>query len=155
VPALKLVSTTTTTSVNTHFVKIVPTSGPAISTKKLLAKRTQTSSACGACITAVGVTFEISTAPANSDETVQIVGSNSQLGNWNTGAGVSLHNGTAGWSKMIAFTPGAVIQYKYIVTNVEGSVNWEADPNHTFTVPTGCTSTAVVQDTWHTWPARV
>jgi len=155
VPALKLVSTTTTTSVNTHFVKIVPTSVPATSTKKLLAKRTQTSSACGACITAVGVTFEISTAPANSDETVQIVGSDSQLGNWNTGAGVSLNNGTAGWSKMIAFTPGAVIQYKYIVTNVEGSVNWEADPNHTFTVPTGCTSTAVVQDTWHTWPARV
>jgi len=86
---------------------------------------------------------------------VQIVGSDNQLGNWNTGAGVVLNNGTAGWSKMIAFTPGAVIQYKYIVTNVEGSVDWEADPNHIFTVPTGCTSTVTVKDTWQTWPAKV
>jgi len=44
--------------------------------------------------------------------------------------------------------PGAVIQYKYINVNSAGTVTWEADPNHTYTVPATCATAATVSNTW-------
>lgn len=43
---------------------------------------------------------------------------------------------------------GEVVQYKFINVASSGAVTWEADPNHSYTVPSGCASTAEVDTTW-------
>jgi hypothetical protein len=55
------------------------------------------------------------------------------------------------WSVTVNFAPGAVISYKYINVAASGAVTWEADPNHTYTVPSTCATPAVVvSNTWQT-----
>jgi hypothetical protein len=51
---------------------------------------------------------------------------------------------------MIALTAGEVIQYKYIDVDNSGAVTWEADPNHTYTVPASCATATSVNNTWQT-----
>jgi len=102
------------------------------------------------------VTFAEAAAPVSDGSRVQIVGSGPKLSSWNAQYAIGMTNGTDGvWRDNIIFTPGTVIEYKYVVVDKSGNVQWEADPNHTFTVPVGCTSTATVSSTWQTWPAKV
>jgi hypothetical protein len=50
----------------------------------------------------------------------------------------------------LSLAPGTVIQYKYINVNSAGTVTWEADPNHTYTVPASCATATTVSNTWQT-----
>ncbi|KAF2164107.1 carbohydrate-binding module family 20 [Zasmidium cellare ATCC 36951] len=86
-------------------------------------------------------------------ESIQIVGSIDALGNWDTASGVALSADqyTADnplWSATVSLTPGTQINYKYIRIGTDGSITWEADPNHSYTVPTDCSTTATVSNTW-------
>lgn len=86
-------------------------------------------------------------------QTVKIVGNIPALGNWDTSKAVAL--GASGytsnnpvWSVSITFAAGQSMQYKYIVVNTDGSVTWEADPNHSYTAPTGCATQTTKSDSW-------
>jgi len=39
-------------------------------------------------------------------------------------------------------------RYKYINVASDGAVTWEADPNHTYTVPATCATAVTVSNTW-------
>lgn len=73
------------------------------------------------------------------------------LGSWDTSKAVALDASkyTAAsplWDVTVNFAPGNVAKYKFI--KVAGStVTWEADPNHTLTVP--CSATTVASS-WQT-----
>jgi glucoamylase len=111
----------------------------------------QTPSSC-ATPTAVAVTFnELET--TTFGETIKISGNVAALGNWNTANAVALSaadytSSDPLWLTAISFAPGTVIQYKYINVASNGAVTWEADPNHTYTVPATCATVASVSNTW-------
>ncbi|KAK7921043.1 glucoamylase [Apiospora marii] len=86
-------------------------------------------------------------------QTVKIVGNIPALGNWDTNKAVALSasgytSNNPVWSVSITFAAGQSMQYKYIVVNTDGSVTWEADPNHAYTVPTGCATQTTKSDSW-------
>jgi hypothetical protein len=75
------------------------------------------------------------------------------LGDWDTSSAVALSaseytSSNPLWFVTLSLAPGTVIQYKYINVNSAGTVTWEADPNHTYTVPASCATTATVSNTW-------
>jgi glucoamylase len=81
------------------------------------------------------------------------VGSVDKLGGWDTSKATALSasgytSSNPVWTVTIALTPGQAIEYKYLVVNTDGSIVWEADPNHSYTIPTGCTATATKSDTF-------
>ncbi|CAI0652044.1 unnamed protein product [Colletotrichum noveboracense] len=85
-------------------------------------------------------------------QTIKIVGNTAQLGNWSPGSAISLSasgytSANPVWSVTIELQAGQAIQYKYINVASDGTVTWEADPNHTYTVPS-CTTAATKSDTW-------
>ncbi|KAF3010469.1 hypothetical protein E8E14_005005 [Neopestalotiopsis sp. 37M] len=51
------------------------------------------------------------------------------------------------WTITINLPPGTAFSYKFINVASSGTVTWEADPNHTYTVPSSC-ATAQVSNTW-------
>ncbi|KAK7746971.1 hypothetical protein SLS53_002159 [Cytospora paraplurivora] len=74
------------------------------------------------------------------------------LGNWDTDDAVALSasqytSSNPLWAVSVQLTPGQVIEYKYIKVSSGGTVTWEADPNHTITVPATATT---VSNTWQT-----
>ena len=113
-----------------------------------------TSSVPTGCATAVAVAF-METVSTNYGETVKVVGNVAQLGSWDPSKAVPL--GAAAytssnpvWSGTISgFVPGSSVQYKYIKVEADGSVTWEADPNHTYVVPS-CAASGAVSNTWQT-----
>jgi glucoamylase len=115
---------------------------------------TTTSSSSCATATSVAVTFdEIVTTVVG--QTIKIAGDVAALGSWDTSNAVALSAGdyTSSkhlWDGTISFPAGTVIQYKYINVASNGDVTWEADPNHTFTVPATCATAVTVSDTWQT-----
>jgi hypothetical protein len=54
------------------------------------------------------------------------------------------------WDVTISLAAGTVIQYKFINVASNGDVTWEADPNHTYTVPVSCATAVMVDNTWQT-----
>ncbi|KAM0258927.1 hypothetical protein ACHAQJ_003583 [Trichoderma viride] len=86
-------------------------------------------------------------------ETIKIAGNASVLGNWDTNDAVALSAGeyTSSnhlWNIEIVFTPGTVIEYKYINVAPNGDVTWEADPNHTYTVPATGATAVTINNSW-------
>ncbi|KAK7948327.1 Glucoamylase [Apiospora aurea] len=86
-------------------------------------------------------------------QTVKIVGNIPALGNWDTSKAVALGASqytpnNPVWSVSITLAAGQALQYKYIVVNTDGSVTWEADPNHAYTVPQGCATQTSKSDSW-------
>ncbi|KAL7624358.1 glycoside hydrolase 15 protein [Parahypoxylon ruwenzoriense] len=86
-------------------------------------------------------------------QTVKIAGNIDALGNWDTSKAVALSassytSSNPLWTVTISLPAGRAIQYKYIVVNTDGSVVWEADPNHSYSIPSGCSSAATKSDTW-------
>lgn len=81
---------------------------------------------------------------------VRVVGSVAALGSWDAaggGGGVAL--GASGytsasplWSGAVGLAPGSVVEYKFVEVDGSGAVLWEADPNHTLTVPCAATTVA-------------
>ncbi|KAI0143019.1 family 15 glycosyl hydrolase [Xylariaceae sp. FL1272] len=115
---------------------------------------TPTSTSTTGCTqaTAVAVTFS-ETKTTTFGQTVKITGSIAALSNWDPDSAIALSasqytSSNPLWSVSVTLAAGQVIQYKYLVENTDGSVTWEADPNHTYTVPTGCATTAAISNTW-------
>ena len=93
-----------------------------------------------ACLNAneVYVTFN-EKASTSWGQTVKIVGNVPELGNWNAANAVALSaagytSGNPLWSITIPMRAGISVQYKFIKVGSDGSVQWEADPNRSFTV---------------------
>lgn len=143
-------SATSTSFPSSQTPKGGVTSGTATAT----ATGSKTSSTATSCTTptSVAVTFdELKT--TTYGQTVKIVGDIAALGNWDTDNAVALSaadytSSNPLWSVTISLPAGEAIQYKYIVVNTDGSVTWEADPNHSYTVPATCATTATQSDTW-------
>lgn len=113
---------------------------------------TQTASSSCAVATEVAVTFdeEVTT---QYGQTIKIVGDVEALGNWNTNDAVALSasdytSSNHVWEETVTFPAGQVIEYKYINVQADGSVEWEADPNHTYVVPISCATAATKSDSW-------
>ncbi|KAI1318082.1 glycoside hydrolase family 15 protein [Xylariaceae sp. FL0255] len=140
-------------SYSTATIASFPTSQTAkASTTKTGTFTTPTATTTCATGTAVAVTFN-EEETTSLGQTVKISGDIAALGNWDTGSAVALgasqYTSTNPiWSGTVNLTPGQVIEYKYIVENSDGSVTWEADPNHTYTVPASCTTAVNVNDIW-------
>ncbi|KAL7919963.1 glycoside hydrolase family 15 protein [Trichoderma austrokoningii] len=86
-------------------------------------------------------------------QTIKIAGSVPALGNWNTNDAVALSaddytSSNHLWNVDVSFAPGTVIQYKYINVASNGDVTWEADPNHTYTVPATGATAVTVNNSW-------
>ncbi|ORY57547.1 glycoside hydrolase family 13 protein [Pseudomassariella vexata] len=128
------------------------TTGPTQTTTMETTTRTSTTGTACATSTAVAVTFE-ELASTSYGETIELVGNITALGNWDSSNAVALSatqytDSHPLWTKTINFSPGTAIQYKYVKVDGSGSVSWEDDPNHTYTVPGVCETATTVSDTW-------
>ncbi|MCJ1243394.1 hypothetical protein MMC30_000591 [Trapelia coarctata] len=99
----------------------------------------------------VAVTFSV-IETTTYGETVYIVGSIPQLGNWIPSQAVLLsvsqYTGSNHvWFGTVSLPAALSFQYKYLKTDNNGAVVWEADPNRNYVVPT-TGGTAVENDTW-------
>lgn len=115
------------------------------------ATATSTGGGC-AQATTVDVTFDeyATTVPG---EDLYIVGSIEQLGNWTPDTAIPMKadqytSDSNLWYVTITLTVDNSFEYKFIRKEADGSVQWESDPNHSYTVPTGCSTAATVTATW-------
>jgi glucoamylase len=141
--------TTTTTKPAT-----TTTATTTATTTETTATTTKTTSSTSSCATAtsVAVTFD-EKVTTEVGQTIKIAGDVDALGNWDTSNAVALSAGdyTSSnplWDGTISFAAGTVIEYKYINVASNGDVTWEADPNHTYTVPQTCATAVTVSNTW-------
>lgn len=86
-------------------------------------------------------------------QTIKVVGSIAELGNWDTGSAPSLSasqytSSNHLWSNTVTLAAGQRFSYKYINVASSGAVTWESDPNRSFTVPKTCATVVTVSDTW-------
>lgn len=88
-------------------------------------------------------------------ETIKVTGSVPLLASWSPANAIALSaanytDSNHEWFGTVSgFTAGTVFQYKFIKVAADGTVTWEADPNHIFRVP-ACVATAVISNTWQT-----
>ncbi|OBT82150.1 hypothetical protein VE02_09112 [Pseudogymnoascus sp. 03VT05] len=110
-----------------------------------------TSIAC-TIASSVDVTFnEVVT--TNVGQTIKVVGSISELGSWSTSSAIALSaskyiNANPLWSTTVTLAAGTTFEYKFINVQSSGAVNWESDPNRSFTVPQTCEKSVTVSNTW-------
>lgn len=88
------------------------------------------------------------------------MGNVSELGEWNVQRAIPLSadrftQSRPRWiGRVKGLRPGQVMEYKFVKTreaaNGGTEVEWEADPNHTLTVPAGCETEVVVSGRWQT-----
>lgn len=103
--------------------------------------------------TTIPVTFNEVVTTTYGEE-VYISGSISELGSWDTDDAILLSaseytDSDPLWTVTIDLPAGESFEYKFIIVETDGTVDWESDPNRNYTVPTGCEgTTAVVDDTW-------
>lgn len=141
------------TTVAGSYSSPTATSFPPSQTPKTAATGTTFTPIACATPTSVAVTFhELATTVPG--QTIKVVGDAQALGNWSTSAGVALNavnyaSNHPLWIGPVNLPAGAVVEYKYINVGSDGSVTWEADPNHTYTVPAvACVTAVVKEDTW-------
>ncbi|KFX93760.1 hypothetical protein V495_00295 [Pseudogymnoascus sp. VKM F-4514 (FW-929)] len=130
-------------------VKPTSTVVPPVSTGT--ATTSPTSTAC-AIASSVAVTFsEVVTTSVG--QTIKVVGSISELGNWDTGSALALSaakytDANPLWSTTVTLAAGTTFEYKFLNVQSSGAVNWESDPNRSFTVPKSCEKAVTVSSTW-------
>lgn len=141
------------TTVAGSYSSPTATSFPPSQTPKTAATGTSFTPIACATPTSVAVTFhELATTVPG--QTIKVVGNAQALGNWSTSAGVALNavnyaSNHPLWIGPVNLKAGDVVEYKYINVGSDGSVTWEADPNHTYTVPAvACVTAVVKEDTW-------
>lgn len=128
---------------------------PTTTTSTSTSTSTSTTTTTTACTTATAlpVLFE-ELVTTTYGENIYLSGSISQLGNWNTDDAVALSaaNYTSQnplWYVTVTLPVGTSFEYKFIKKEEDGTVEWESDPNRTYTVPTACTgATETIVDTW-------
>lgn len=134
-----------------------PITGGGSSTTTSTGSKTTTttsSSTSTGCIAAatVAVTF-YETATTTFGQTIKVAGDAAALGSWNAASAVALSadqytSSNPLWHGTVNFAAGTVIQYKYINVASDGTGTWEADPNHTYSVPTTCATAVSVSNSW-------
>lgn len=87
----------------------------------------------------VAVTFD-QIVTTKVGQTVKIVGSIPELGNWDVGAAPALSadkytEASHLWSYTVDISVGEAFEYKFVNVGGSGDVTWERDPNRSFTVP--------------------
>jgi len=131
--------------------------GPTVqSSATTLATSTRASTAtsvpsCAAAGT-VAVTFN-EKVTTTWGQTIKIVGSIPQLGNWNPASAVALSasqytSSNPLWSTSIDLPAGTTFQYKFIKVGSDGKVTWESDPNRSYTVGQSCSTSALSESSW-------
>lgn len=135
---------TYSTATNTNWPSSMTTGSTTITT---------TSTAC-ATPTSVAVTFDL-TATTVYGENIKLAGSIPVLGDWDTNNAVSMSadkytTSNPLWYVTVNIAAGTSFQYKYIRVESDGTIQWENDPNRSYTVPAACGVSAVtVNDrTW-------
>ena len=122
------------------------------STKSTMTTSKTTTSTC-TTPTSVAVTFDL-TATTYYGENIKIAGSIDALGDWNTDDAVALSaseytSSDPLWFVAVDLPAGTSFEYKYIRIESDGTIEWESDPNRSYTVPAACSQTAVTEaDTW-------
>ncbi|HEU4730670.1 MAG TPA: carbohydrate-binding module family 20 domain-containing protein [Kofleriaceae bacterium] len=99
----------------------------------------------------VSVTFN-EAADTNFGENIFVVGSITELANWNTGSALPLTwlngQGTRGnWRTTLTLPASTSVEYKYIKKDGSGNVTWESGANRTLTTGSGGSS-QTVNDAW-------
>lgn len=136
-------------------VSALPGSGlcsTGTSTTTTTTSSSSTGTSCATPVSSVAVTFD-ELVTTTVGETIKLVGNTTQLGSWNTGSAIALSaaqytSSNPLWTVTISLPAGSAILYKFINVASDGTVTWESDPNRSYTVPAGCTSTATVSDSW-------
>lgn len=86
-------------------------------------------------------------------ESIQVVGSTSELGSWETSNAVPLTaaqytSGNPLWSTTVDVTAGAKLTYKFIRILTDDTVEWEAGSDRTYTVPSNGATSARISVSW-------
>lgn len=102
--------------------------------------------------TAVQVTFNEVVTTA-WQESVYVVGSIAQLGSWAPAQGAPLSaaqytSANPLWSGNVTLAPGVSFSYKYVKVAADGTITWESGSDHIYTVPSGCSTSASISNTW-------
>ncbi|KAK4150222.1 Glucoamylase [Chaetomidium leptoderma] len=110
------------------------------------------SASCAAAASSVAVTFKQKATTAWG-QTVKIVGSIPELGNWNPSAAPTLSSAeytssNPVWRSTITLPAGTKFEYKFVRVASDGTVTWESDPNRSYTVPQSCDTTALSESSW-------
>jgi laccase len=100
----------------------------------------------------VNVTFD-EVVTTSWGQSVVLVGSISQLGSWDPASGVAMSasaytSSNPLWSVTVSLPAGLSFQYKYVIVKADGTYNWEADPNRSYTVPAANKGDQTESDTW-------
>ncbi|KAJ5451902.1 Carbohydrate binding module family 20 [Penicillium cf. griseofulvum] len=126
------------------------TSGTTLTTTT---SKTTTTGACATPASSVSVTFnELVT--TSFGQNIFLTGSISQLGSWSTSSAIALSAGSYTssnplWTTSVSLPVGTTFTYKFFKKGADGTITWESDPNRSYTVPAGCSGTAVTEST--TW----
>ncbi|OTA54677.1 carbohydrate-binding module family 20 protein [Hypoxylon sp. EC38] len=112
-------------------------------TKTSVSSAPTTSATCtGAAASNVALTFNQAVVTTYG-ETIKIVGSIAELGNWDYTAANPL------WTITLSLAPGRTFEYKFVKVASNGGVTWESDPNRSYTVPNSCSQTVTaIEGTW-------
>ncbi|KAJ6088221.1 hypothetical protein N7486_009482 [Penicillium sp. IBT 16267x] len=144
----------TLTSVSGTATTTATTAGTGTTTATATTSTTKTSTSTSCTTpTAVAVTFDL-IATTVYGENVKIAGSIAALGDWDTDSAVALSaadytDSDHLWFVTQSIPAGTVFEYKYIRVESDGTIEWESDPNRSYTVPAACAMTAVTEsDTW-------
>jgi hypothetical protein len=113
---------------------------------------TATSGAPCAAATSVAVTFN-ERVTTTWGQTVKIVGSIPELGNWKSSAAPTLSaagytNSNPVWTATLNLAAGTTFEYKFVKLEGNGAVTWESNPNRSYTVGKGCDTSAVSESSW-------
>lgn len=146
---------TYSTATNTKWPSTLTSGSGATTTTGGTGGTTIPSTTTAACTTptSVAVTFDL-TATTVYGENIKLSGSIPALGSWDTNNAVPLSadkytSSNPLWYVTVDLPAGTSFQYKYIRVESDGTIQWESDPNNSYTVPAACgTITATQTDTW-------
>lgn len=113
---------------------------------------TATPGASCAAAASVAVAFR-SRVTTTWGQTVKIVGSIPELGNWDPSVAPALSpaeytTSNPVWTSTINLAAGTKFEYKFVKVTSNETVTWESDPNRSYTVGSSCDTTAVSESSW-------
>ncbi|EAQ84305.1 hypothetical protein CHGG_10709 [Chaetomium globosum CBS 148.51] len=116
--------------------------------------RSATATPGASCAAAASVAVAFRTRVTTSwGQTVKIVGSIPELGNWDPSLAPTLSaaeytTSNPVWTSTINLAAGTKFEYKFVKVTGNEAVTWESDPNRSYTVASGCDTTAVSESSW-------
>lgn len=143
---------TYSTATNTDWPSTLTSGSGSVTTTQTTTSSSTTPTSC-TTPTAVAVTFDV-IATTTYGETIKLSGSIPQLGDWDRDDAIALSaadytDSNHLWFVTVHIPAGTSFEYKYIRVESDGTIEWESDPNRSYTVPAACSTTAVTEsDTW-------